>query len=69
MDFKEKFSELIKKSDLTSNQKGLWGLFITKASPEENEAVYEAVDESNENLTLLTEHLKSKVLELNERVD
>lgn len=69
MDLKEKFTEFIKSSDLTPNQKGLWGLFITKASPEENEAVYEAVSESKENLILLTDHLRGKLLEINERTN
>ncbi len=70
MDKKKEFSNLIKTSDeLTLNQKGFWGLFLDKANDSEVEAVFEAVSETSNNLMLLTEHLRSKLIELNERTD
>ncbi len=70
MDKKQEFSDLIKTSDeLTLIQKGFWGLFLDKANSNEIEAIFEAVSETKENLMLLTEHLRGKLVELNERAD
>lgn len=65
-DFKEKLNILIKDSDLSIDQKLLWELFQKFASTDENEAVYEAVTDGNENLELLTKYLRDKVWEMKE---
>lgn len=63
----KKLAKLIYDSNLKDEQKILWGIFIKNADSEENEAVYEAVSESNDNLMLLTQHLNSKIDEIRAR--
>jgi len=62
--YKQKLESLITNSDLDKNDKGLWSLFITIAPPEEDEAVFEAVNESRESLNLLTNHLQEKIFSM-----
>lgn len=62
--YKKKLEELIKESDLSENEKGLWALFLAIAPPEEDEAIFEAVSESDENLNMLTEHLRGKIFSM-----
>ena len=62
--FKPKLSNLVVNSSLTEDQKLLWELFLKISGADEDEAVYEAVDEDNENLLLLTEHLRNKILDM-----
>lgn len=65
-DFKDKLNILINDSSLKMDQKLLWELFLNFASNEENEAVYEALIESSENLDYLTKYLRDKVKEMRE---
>ena len=62
--YKDKLTCYIEESTLPIEQKEMWNLFMLKSSPEENEAVYEAVSESLENLLLLTKHLRDKILSM-----
>ena len=62
--FKQKLADLIEDSDLSKEQKELWMLFMLKSIPDEDEAVFEAVNESKENLILLTKHLRDKILSM-----
>lgn len=66
-ELKQKFKDYIKESKLSMDQKMLWGVFISKATPEEDEAVFEAISESEENLFLLTNHLRDKILEMEKK--
>lgn len=59
--FKDKLKNLVEKSNLDECDKGLWILFMAISPAEEDEAVYEAVSESDENLKMLTEHLQGKI--------
>lgn len=59
--YKEKLGKLVAKSDLDPCDKGLWALFMAISPSEEDEAIYEAVSESDENLKMLTEHLQEKI--------
>jgi len=59
--FKSKLAKYIYASDLDWDRKELWYLFMMKSTPEEDEAVYQAVTESKENLLLLTGHLRDKI--------
>ncbi len=68
-EFKAKLAELIKASDLSTDQKELWYLFMIKSLPEEDEAVYEAVSESVDNLELLTKHLRDKIFTMAKLTD
>ncbi|MBU4217030.1 hypothetical protein L6270_04345 [Candidatus Parcubacteria bacterium] len=62
--FKGKLNSLITDSDLNTDHKILWEIFSKISIPEEDEAVYEAASESNENLHLLTEHLRDKIWDM-----
>ena len=62
--FKKKLVDLISKSKLTYNEKDLWELFTKFSTSEEDEAVFEAANESNNNLFLLTKHLRDKILHM-----
>jgi len=62
--FKGKLNTLITKSDLNTDNKVLWEIFSKISIPEEDEAVYEAASESEENLHLLTEHLRDKIWDM-----
>ena len=64
MNYKEKLRNLIAFSGLDLNQKNLWSLFLQMSFPEEDEAVFEAVNESEDNLNLLTAHLKDKLRDM-----
>lgn len=59
--FKGKLNSLIASSDLDANHKILWEIFSKISMPEEDEAVFEAASENEENLRLLTEHLRDKI--------
>lgn len=65
-DYKEKLNRTIKDSTLSTDQKLLWDLFLKFASIEEDEAVYEAVLESDDNLEYLTKYLRDKVWDMKE---
>lgn len=62
--FKGKLNSLIINSDLNTDHKILWEIFSKISIPEEDEAVFEAASESADNLRLLTEHLRDKVLDM-----
>lgn len=62
--YKKKLAEFIYYSGLKDEQKLLWGAFLKEAEPYENEAVFEAVSSSEDNLKLLTGHLASKIEEM-----
>jgi len=66
MNYKEKLRNLITFSALDTNQKDLWALFLQMSFPEEDEAVFEAVNENEDNLNLLTKHLKDKLRDMKE---
>jgi len=59
--FKKKLVDLTSKSKLTYNEKNLWELFTKFSTPDEDEAVFEAANESYNNLFLLTKHLRDKI--------
>lgn len=65
-EYKDKLREYIFSSNLTSNQKELWDVFLLVSHAEEDEAVYEAVTESREDLLLLTKHLRDKIWHMKE---
>ena len=65
-DLRKKFKELIDNSKLNIDQKKLWELFILKADESEIEAVFEAAQEEEENIVLLTNHLRDKIIEMGE---
>lgn len=65
--YKYKLAKVVYNSDLNDEQKLLWGIFLKQALPHENEAVYEAVSQSNEDLMLLTKHMASKLEEMKKR--
>lgn len=64
--FKEKLQTLVIESDLNTKQKKLWNCFLKISLPNEDEAVYEAASENQENLSLLTKHLYDKILDMKE---
>lgn len=64
MDIKDRFRGLVQGSTLEANSKNLWLIFIDKANDEENEAVFEAVNESEDSLKLLTKYLRDKILDM-----
>lgn len=65
--YKEKLDLLVSTSNLNENKKKLWSLFCKVSTPEEDEAIYEAASESDENLNLLSDHLKSRMIDLKDR--
>lgn len=65
--YHEQIQDVVDNSDLDAKSKKLWQLFVSIATEEESEAVYEAVNESPDNLRLLTDHLRSKILDMKER--
>ncbi|MFH1822826.1 MAG: hypothetical protein ABH830_03940 [Patescibacteria group bacterium] len=65
--YKQKLSDLLVNSKLGQDQRLLWDLFLKFSQPDEDEAVYEAAEESTENLELLTTHLRDKVWEMKKR--
>jgi hypothetical protein len=64
--FKSDLRDLIDDSNLTDNQKLLWELFMKISNEEEDEAVFEAASESEDNLELLTAHLRDKIWDMKE---
>lgn len=64
--FKQKLKDFIIDSNLNDDQKKLWQLFSKISNSDEDEAVYEAVFASQENLELLSEHLRDKIWEIKE---
>ncbi len=65
--FAKKLNELVdNSSQLTPEQKALWHIFSFYATEEENEALVEAIEESEENLSFLTTYLLEKVKQLYE---
>mgnify|MGYP000079352911 CR=1 FL=1 len=64
--FKKDLKELVLDSALNQNQKLLWELFLKISKPEEDEAVFEAANESAENINLLTSHLREKIWDMKE---
>ena len=62
--YKQKLENLVAESNVDDCDKNLWALFIIIAPPEEDEAVFEAVSESRENLNLLTDHLQGKIFSM-----
>jgi hypothetical protein len=69
INFKQQLADMVEASELNYDQKELWKLFMMKSIPEEDEAVYEAVSESSENLELLTKHLRDKIMSLDNLKD
>ena len=65
--FKKKLANYIYNSRLKDEDKILWVYFLRIASPEENEAIYEAASESEDSLNLLTRHLSDKINEIRTR--
>lgn len=65
--YKEKLDILISTSSIDENKKRLWELFFKVSTPDEDEAIYEAASESEENLDLLSNHLKDRIIDLKER--
>ncbi len=65
--YKLKLKDLIVKSDLPEDQKDLWDMFLKISDENEDEAVFEAASEDKESLTLLTNHLRDKIRDMNER--
>ena len=63
-EYKEKLARLVNGSALEDNEKKLWQLFLKMALPEENEAVYDAANEGQENLQLLTKYLGDKIRDM-----
>jgi hypothetical protein len=64
--YKNDLKDLVEKSNLNENQKMLWELFMKISNAEEDEAVFEAASEAEDNLSLLTEHLRGKIWEMKE---
>jgi len=64
---RDKLQAVVNGADLEDKQKKLWELFTTIATEEEIEAVYEAVQEDEGSLKLLSENLRSKLLDMRER--
>lgn len=58
---KEKLKSLIENSNLDPEKKKLWNVFMLGSEDQEDEAVYEAVSESEENLHLLSKYLEDKI--------
>ena len=64
--FKNDLKELIINSSLNQNQKLLWELFLKISNSDEDEAVFEAANESVNNIDLLTSHLRDKIWDMKE---
>jgi len=62
--YKQKLAGFINDANLKFDQRLLWELFLKISNAEEDEAVYEAVCEGKENIFLLTNHLRDKILEM-----
>lgn len=64
--YKERLEKLVIESSLQEDRKYLWQLFLKISTDEENEAVFEAASEGNENLILLSKHLEDKLWDMKE---
>lgn len=65
-EYKQKLNDLIIGSELSTEQKLLWDLFLKLSYDEEDEAVYEALTEDDESLPLLTKFLRDKIMHMKE---
>ena len=63
-DYKTSLNDVIAKSPIAPKQKELWRILTELTTDEENEALYEAVTESEENLILLTTHIKNQIYDM-----
>lgn len=54
-------ADLVSSSGLDIEQKTLWELFLKISLPEEDEAIFEAANQGEENLRLLSNHLRQKI--------
>lgn len=66
-DFKDKLKNLVNSSKLNKDQKDLWELFMIISIPEEDEAIFEAASENEENLFLLSKYLRDKLYDMKSR--
>lgn len=63
--YSEKLKEVIDESDKLSDlERRLWGVFLKHSTELENEAVFEAVNEGEESLLLLSRNLYDKVMSM-----
>jgi len=62
--FKQKLIDYTQASNLEPEQKKLWELFTKISNPDEDEAVFEAISESDDNLKLLTTFLRDKIFDM-----
>ena len=62
--YKNLLEEEISKSPIDIKSKKLWKFFLELGTLEECEAIYEAVNEGEDNLILLTTHLKNKLFDM-----
>ena len=60
-EYGQKILNHIEKSDLDADRKLLWEIFVKISNEEEDEAIYEAISESENNLVLLTTFLRDKI--------
>ncbi len=65
--YNKDLKDLISNSSLNQNQKLLWDLFLKISNDDENEAVFEAANESKENIDLLTVHLRDKIWDMKQQ--
>jgi hypothetical protein len=63
-DYKCKLLKLVDSSKLTIDQKELWKMFLMYSNELENEAVFEAANEGDDCLILLTDNLRDKILSM-----
>lgn len=63
-DYKTRLNATIARSPIPAKQKKLWRILSDLTTEEENEALYEAVTESEENLILLTTHIKNQLYDM-----
>jgi len=64
--YKEKLKKLIADSNIVPEQKKYWHILLSHSNALEDEAYYEAVGTSEENLIFLSNNLHDKVLALSE---
>jgi len=64
--YKELLKDEISKSPIDIKNKKLWNFFLELGTAEECEAIYEAIQEEDDNLILLTTHLKNKLFDMKE---
>lgn len=61
---KQKIKQIIDSSGLEYEKKLLWKLFLKVSKPEEDEAIFEALLEDLENLSILSDHLADKIIDM-----